>query len=601
MEMMDDFTADNVTKLDSLKDILQKNQERIDQITEVETQIAVQRWLWKSLEDISNKSDFKDIFHREIYNTKKALHQIENKYNENKFEIEKKRIQRQSSVIVAYIESNFPPEVIEASEVRQHMTTDDATTKAPAKKQAKSASSAPPAPAAPVMAPSPSVQPVQILLNEKALELVGEKAQEILAAKAAQVLEQHAQELERHAHEVLAAEAQAVVNDKAQQILAEKTQLMLQRVQDIIDEKSEETISSKAAVIISSKAQEIINEKAQVIVTQKIQQVLQEKKAQIQAEARELVVHKAMEVLTDKAQEIVSTKAEAVLFKNAQGILQWAQDVLTEISRGICVTASGEAAAPIEPERPDEKAKKGKAKGKGKGKGKKEPETVTAVETTPAAAAPAIDRERLLEDAAERLRKILEATCRIERPEVSSQAAVSPRETISGGELSVAQMAALALQAVAEPASDLEKPHAEPETPVEKERQDLTGVIGKEAQQPVEMPVAEDEEAEQPVEMPPVAEEEAEQSVQMHAAVEREVEGPALPAEPGAEDMEDRLDGKSIEDILDEDDAELARQEQAKTGTAADDFSGIELPPDNIENGEAQRTERRRRLRRIQI
>lgn len=104
---------DDITKIKSLQEILDKNYERLTQIELIEKEIALYKWQLDSYEEIStSKFEYRDIFHREVLATKKLMHQLESKYEENKYENEKKRIIRQNNAIVSYIETTFKKELV---------------------------------------------------------------------------------------------------------------------------------------------------------------------------------------------------------------------------------------------------------------------------------------------------------------------------------------------------------------------------------------------------------------------------------------------------------------------------------------------------------
>jgi hypothetical protein len=99
---------DTSEKLQSLKEILDSNNDRLRQIEVMEKEIELSKWLLDSFDIMSGeKAEFREIFHREIHSSKKSLHQLEGKYTENKFEVEKKRIMRQNTAILTFIETTF--------------------------------------------------------------------------------------------------------------------------------------------------------------------------------------------------------------------------------------------------------------------------------------------------------------------------------------------------------------------------------------------------------------------------------------------------------------------------------------------------------------
>jgi len=102
MELEDSY------KLQVLREIVQKNIDRIQEIEDIERELALSRWLHDSFEEMSfGKPEFRDIFHREMHSLRKTLHQLEAKYTENKFDVEKRRIMRQNSAIEAFLISAF--------------------------------------------------------------------------------------------------------------------------------------------------------------------------------------------------------------------------------------------------------------------------------------------------------------------------------------------------------------------------------------------------------------------------------------------------------------------------------------------------------------
>ncbi|MHC9541979.1 MAG: hypothetical protein AB9903_20925 [Vulcanimicrobiota bacterium] len=102
MELEDSY------KLQVLKEIVQKNIDRIEEIEDLERELALSRWLHDSFEEMSfGKPEFRDIFHREMHSLRKTLHQLDAKYTENKFELEKKRILRQNYAIETFLVKAF--------------------------------------------------------------------------------------------------------------------------------------------------------------------------------------------------------------------------------------------------------------------------------------------------------------------------------------------------------------------------------------------------------------------------------------------------------------------------------------------------------------
>jgi hypothetical protein len=103
---------DAADKLQSLKEIIDSNNDRLRQIEVMEREIELSRWLLDSFDTMSGeKAEFREIFHREIHSVKKSLHQLEGKYTENKFEVEKKRVLRQNGAIITFIEGEFGKKV----------------------------------------------------------------------------------------------------------------------------------------------------------------------------------------------------------------------------------------------------------------------------------------------------------------------------------------------------------------------------------------------------------------------------------------------------------------------------------------------------------
>lgn len=99
---------ENSYKLQVLKEIVQKNIDRIEEIEDLERELALSRWLHDSFEEMSfGKPEFRDIFHREMHSLRKTLHQLDAKYTENKFDLEKKRILRQNYAIETFLVNSF--------------------------------------------------------------------------------------------------------------------------------------------------------------------------------------------------------------------------------------------------------------------------------------------------------------------------------------------------------------------------------------------------------------------------------------------------------------------------------------------------------------
>jgi len=102
MELEDSY------KLQVLREIVQKNIDRIQEIEDIERELALSRWLHDSFEEMSfGKPEFRDLFHREMHSLRKTLHQLEAKYTENKFDVEKRRVMRQNSAIEAFLINAF--------------------------------------------------------------------------------------------------------------------------------------------------------------------------------------------------------------------------------------------------------------------------------------------------------------------------------------------------------------------------------------------------------------------------------------------------------------------------------------------------------------
>lgn len=106
MELEDSY------KLQVLKEIVQKNLDRIEEIEDIERELALSRWLHDSFEEMSfEKPEFRDIFHREMHSLRKTLHQLDAKYTENKFELEKRRVLRQNFAIETFLIKTFAIDV----------------------------------------------------------------------------------------------------------------------------------------------------------------------------------------------------------------------------------------------------------------------------------------------------------------------------------------------------------------------------------------------------------------------------------------------------------------------------------------------------------
>ncbi|MGV8118221.1 MAG: hypothetical protein AB2L14_00505 [Candidatus Xenobiia bacterium LiM19] len=164
MELEDSY------KLQVLKEIVQKNINRIEEIEDIERELALSRWLHDSFEEMSfGKPEFRDIFHREMHSLRKTLHQLDARYTENKFDLEKKRIIRQNYAIETFLFNTFAIDIdmligrkkpAPAAEM-PHLTAPpvEETAATPTVPLAEEAAAAPAFPPVEETAPPPSLPP----------------------------------------------------------------------------------------------------------------------------------------------------------------------------------------------------------------------------------------------------------------------------------------------------------------------------------------------------------------------------------------------------------------------------------------------------------